>query len=664
MRIRLARMGSLISLAVALAMLMMLVRGAPVSAAVGTITVTPTAGPVATTVGITGTGFSAGATSYTIYFDSNQIIFGSVASGNFTASFVIPPATAGAHNITATTNAADTSNTVTFTVSPQITLSAASGHVGDSLTISGEGFGASTTVTLYIDSASIASTSTGSPGTFSVSFNIPASITGNHTITATDTMGNTDAATYTVSPQVSISPSAPSIGTTVTVTGSGFAASSIISFYIDGTVVSSNAASTNSAGSFASTGFVIPAISGGSHTFQARDSTSSASVSFSITASTVLSPTSGTAGATVQITGKGFTPNRTITLRFDGIIVSTSPSLPSTDVNGNFTITFLVPTTFGGAHQVTITDGTYSATATYTLQATANLSTVYDMIGNSVTVSGSGFAANGVILVTFDGIALSTINADASGAFTVNFVVPPTPTGTHTVTVSDGTRNIPFSFSTTPKLSSSPNSGHVGQTISVTGDGFSSKTGVTVKFDNIQVTSANTDISGSFSATFNAPAVPGGNHTITVTDGTSTMEATFVMESTAPPVPSPIAPPNDTKADAMTTFGWSEVSDPSGVTYELQVSRDPNFSTTTLDKKGLTTPGYQLSESEALPTASKNQPYYWRVRAIDGAFNASAWSPNQSFFVGFVLASWALYTIFGILIIATGLAGFWLGRRQ
>jgi len=55
-------------------------------------------------------------------------------------------------------------------------------------------------------------------------------------------------------------------------------------------------------------------------------------------------------------------------------------------------------------------------------------------------------------------------------------------------------------------------------------------------------------------------------------------------------VPVLLLPENDSKAEAITHFDWEEVTDPSGVTYTLQVATSPGFtpSSIVLDKDGLT----------------------------------------------------------------------------
>ena len=93
---------------------------------------------------------------------------------------------------------------------------------------------------------------------------------------------------------------------------------------------------------------------------------------------------------------------------------------------------------------------------------------------------------------------------------------------------------------------------------------------------------------------------------------TGTVEA---PDTQAPPVPTLVSPTDGTTTDDTTpTFDWSDVTDPSGVTYTLEIG--------TLTKTGLTTSTYTLTSGEALSDGN----YSWRVRAVDGASNAGDWS--------------------------------------
>jgi len=139
------------------------------------------------------------------------------------------------------------------------------------------------------------------------------------------------------------------------------------------------------------------------------------------------------------------------------------------------------------------------------------------------------------------------------------------------------------------------------------------------------------------------------------------------MESEAPPVPVPLLPEAGGKAKAEAYFDWEDVSDPSGVTYTLQIASDENFTedSIVLEREGLTESEYTLTEEERLESTKKEAPYYWRVKAVDRASNESEWSTPASFHVGFsiTLPDWAMYVIYVVGAVVVGFIGFWFGRR-
>jgi len=105
---------------------------------------------------------------------------------------------------------------------------------------------------------------------------------------------------------------------------------------------------------------------------------------------------------------------------------------------------------------------------------------------------------------------------------------------------------------------------------------------------------------------------------------------TFTIDTVPPGVPDLRAPGNgETVRESTPTFDWLDVSDPSGVTYALEVAIDAEFNSLRIAKYDLTTSSYKPTAAEALADGT----YYWRVRAIDNANNAGDFSPAWSFVV-------------------------------
>ena len=85
-----------------------------------------------------------------------------------------------------------------------------------------------------------------------------------------------------------------------------------------------------------------------------------------------------------------------------------------------------------------------------------------------------------------------------------------------------------------------------------------------------------------------------------------------------------------------------------------------------LERKDLTLSEYFLTETEKLSPTKAEEPYYWRVKAIDGASNESDWSDPGSFYVSasrFTLGAPARNALIAVGVTAGVFFGFWLGRR-
>ncbi len=167
---------------------------------------------------------------------------------------------------------------------------------------------------------------------------------------------------------------------------------------------------------------------------------------------------------------------------------------------------------------------------------------------------------------------------------------------------------------------------------------------------------------------FKAPPSAKGDHTITATDGVNTATAVFTMESTMPKVPPPKEPKDGAKAKSPVTFDWDDVLDDSApVTYQLQIATDKNFTAASLvlDKSGIASSSYIMSELEELKLAGVDTPYYWRVQAFDAASNPSGWTGAGTFYVSgpFTFPDWGIYVGAAAGAIIFFLLGMWIGRR-
>jgi uncharacterized OB-fold protein len=366
-----------------------------------------------------------------------------------------------------------------------------------------------------------------------------------------------------------------------------------------------------------------------------------------------LSPDDGPVGASVEITGTDFSGREDIVVEFDGDELDIEDGDTDTDSAGRFECTIIIPESTAGDHTITVTDDAGgSAEATFEVKPEITLSDSSASPGRSVTVNGTGFGDEVDVTVEFDGDEVAAGETDDYGSFEVSFMVPVKSAGTYTIKATDDDKNkYTVDFAVVAGITVSPTTGNVGDDFIVSGAGFRTNTAVTITFVS-QQTTATADSAGEFTAAITVPAGKNGKQTVTASDGYSTVTADFEVESTAPPVPTTILPLAGDKAKSQAVFEWEEVTDPSlPVTYNLQIATDVNCTSIVLQKTGLTSPTYTLTEGEKLASTGEEAPYYWRVQAVDGAGNISNWSMPSSFTVGFsfgVIPNWALFTLVGI----------------
>jgi hypothetical protein len=614
-------------------------------------------------ISISGSGYGDEVELY-FYIDGYAVDYASTitdTNGNFTANnFIIPPLQHGNHVLSVRDEKYNVA-TKSFTISQSLAISPANGSAGTQVTLTGNGFGLNRDITvnfggLNVENINPSQIYSDVLGSFTVTFEVMSSHGGIYNLSATD---NTYSATvsFSVTGAAVLSPTAGPAGSSVTVTGSSFLAGNTIIVRYEGSQVAS--AITDGLGGFTTT-LKIPESPAGNHAITVSDSASTVTVYFTVTPEATLNFYRGYVSNPLIVNGTGFAANSSVNINFDGTYVAGA----TTNANGVFSANFAVPNSRGGDHRITISDGTNQTSLVFTVLASAQLSPQTISVGSNVVVSGSGFASSGVINISYDSEQIASTVADSSGSFTKNITAPAGPFGKHTLTVTDGHDTINLTFNITASLVLDPASGYVGGSVVVHGYGFAANRSVSVAYAGNQVAQGTSDSSGSFSVTFKAPASSGGSHDVSASDGANTATAVFSMDSTPPDAPTPFMPLNGGKEKIQTSFVWSPVSDPSGVTYTLEVATDPVFQDVIIKKTGLKDAGYTLTTAEELKPVSHQTPYYWRVMAVDGAGNESPWSAYQSFYVGFVLPTWALYTIFAVSAVVLALVTFWLGRRS
>ncbi len=443
-------------------------------------------------------------------------------------------------------------------------------------------------------------------------------------------------------PVITLSPAAGAMGTTVMINGTNFDSyqGDSISIYFDDIQIPISPLTVPGTGSF-STEFTIPDDTEiGRHWFTvyAEGSTTNAlAKNFFIVEEVdiALDIADGPVGTKTTLSGWGFYAGRTVTIYYYNIISEKLGTAVASPI-GELTYQFAVPSSTAGEHKITAVnnDGNAAETSFQVIPST-KLNLTSASPGDILTVSGTGFGYRVEVTISFGTRPVASARTDEFGNFEVRFNIPEVYPGMYDVKSLDEHGNLhKAQFITTAGASLSHTTGSIGSRLTVQGAGFTVAKTVIVDYDNLRVAKATADNNGAFTASFNVPVSTGGEHVITVSDGIITKKFAFIVESEPPPAPGLLLPTNNTETTARVYLDWQAVTDSSlPVVYSLQISPNQNFSTIMLEKAGLTESEYSMPEEETLPAVREEVPYYWRVKATDGASNKSEWSATRLFYI-------------------------------
>jgi hypothetical protein len=463
----------------------------------------------------------------------------------------IPSIPGGIQSLTAAGATSGQTKNVTLNVTPSASIvSGSSALVGSLVEIDVFGFAAETELQFLVGGVMLAfgddeATKTAADGSQRTKVVVADAGTGNQTITVQQA-GTTDPVTggilattvsdaFSVGGQVTLVggkesadwPVGAAVGTAVTVTGSGFTPGKVVDVFLgsaDGpkAAVSGNVVQANGTLGLS---LVVPARGASSVGLDIvidgdpgsdDDALVVATGALQVTASLTVSPVSGTAGSTVlTINGSGFPlGNVTLTIRADtaaagsGLLVGGNGTANASSV-GVLSPAFqavLTPGATSGPKKIDALDGSGNvlASADFVVSAaggSASLSiadsdgsTTSGPVGSQITVTGSGFAGNTSLPLTFDSVSvpltargvgsISGANAitDSSGAFKVEFTVPAREGGDRKVAV--GGQEATYTVDSAIALSSTENVA-ADQVISITGSGFTSTKDLMVQWERI-----------------------------------------------------------------------------------------------------------------------------------------------------------------------------------
>ncbi|MBT5712010.1 hypothetical protein HOI71_13265, partial [Candidatus Poribacteria bacterium] len=353
-------------------------------------------------------------------------------------------------------------------------------------------------------------------GTFAVSVTIPAAgesgiSAGNHALTLngvnTDLDGGDDALKLVGTVSASATPAAAAIGDLITVKADGLAAtpgvdsvtvlfdSTEIETLVDrkaGNAIKSEDVSTDSDGDVEFT-FNVPSAGAGVHQIrltQDKDAGGNGNdavdfgISFTVSGSVVVLPSSGVIGDTVTVTGNGFGANSTVFVDFGSASNATTVAANSA---GSFTAKLAAPPQPKGVVLVTARSSSATAAGTFTVsedvsfavngEAAEFTAAVFTAkVGDNVTVQGDGFAASTAVDVTLgNGQTVSTAT-NSVGSVGQTFTVQGTSShttyqpkvGDFGAEAEDGVEKLGIA----PSIAASPSAARAGDEVIVTGRGF------------------------------------------------------------------------------------------------------------------------------------------------------------------------------------------------
>jgi RHS repeat-associated protein len=435
--------------------------------------ITPSSGPVSSSVQINGSGF--GATQGTVKF--NPSVSATITAWSDTQITATVPTTATTGGVSVTAGGVTSNSNINFTVpKPQITsISPTSGVVGTQVTVTGSGFQAtkgSNSAGFPVGSFTIVSWSdTQIVGTAPIAFG-----TNPVVVTVNSITSNNDLEFTMPSPILqSIAPLGGAVGTHVQISGSGFGATQGSSTV---TLNFTNAAIVSWSDTLITA--TVPSTTTGGIRVMVGGVTASSVLTFTVSNLFVnaISPQAGPVGTQVTIAGNGFGASQgTSTVSFN----STAATAISSWSDSQIVATVPTGATTGGV-KVTVGSTSSNTGNTYTVGGVSvtGVNPTSGLPGAQIQISGSGFGTTqGTSSVTVNGwTATPTVWSDGS----ITTTVPATATvsaGPIKVTVGGVASNTTTNFTILgPVITSlSPSSGTPGTQVQVNGSGFGATQG-------------------------------------------------------------------------------------------------------------------------------------------------------------------------------------------
>jgi hypothetical protein len=237
-------------------------------------------------------------------------------------------------------------------------------------------------------------------------------------------------------------------------------------------------------------------------------------------------------GSIVWLTGTGFEPNSQISFTFAG--ASFGSPFP-TNSTGGFMAQVQIPvSTPTGTYNFIATDPIYgigrtleNVTAPKNSVISATTADPYGtqmhVVGAVVTVTGTKFADNAPITVTFMGNDVANPTSNTTGGFVTQFTIPLASAGAYFIVGTDGTRSASLKYTLVPHLSTNSTKVKPGSMVTLSGNGYAANSQVSLTFNGSALGSpVTTNSTGGFVTVEQIPtSTPKGPYPIIGTDSMS-----------------------------------------------------------------------------------------------------------------------------------------------
>lgn len=293
-------------------------------------------------------------------------------------------------------------------------------------------------------------------------------------------------------------------------------------------------------------------------------------------------PVSGPVGTEITVTGAGFrTSEDGITITYDGEIIKCNLIA---DFVGRFEGPATIPPSTKGHHRVgvfgsdftprgVVRDSYFDVIPKIDLVSQMYFEPVSKKSSIKLTITGTGFAKNESINITFDELELAAAVADDSGSFTATLEVPQVKETKEYVIAAAGS------------------------------DGSSAQANFFVEKPRPAAPKLLSPVQGVSLEIFNSP-----------------IEVIFAPARALGSTPK-------TLKSTQATLAWTETTESSNASYVLQIAGTYDFLSPVIVKENLSSPSYTLSKDDVLTPGS----YYWRVKTVDDFGDESEWSETGKF---------------------------------